>query len=53
MQSVEKLCRENQSLARQIWERIKALLEVFGKSHSEREEIKKAPRNGAFIPRGA
>lgn len=41
MQSVEKLCRENQSLAKQIWERIKVLLEVFGKSHSEREEIKK------------
>ena len=29
------------SLVKRIWERMKALIDTFGKSESEREEIKK------------
>lgn len=39
--SIEHLCREQPSLAKKIWERIKAIVDSFGKSASEREEIKK------------
>ena len=39
--SVEKLCREKPKLAKRIWERIKAIVDSFGKSSSERGEIKK------------
>lgn len=39
--AVEHLCREKPKLAKRIWERIKAIVDSFGKSSSEREEIKK------------
>lgn len=39
--SVERLVNDNPSLAKRVWERIKALVESFGKSKEEREELKK------------
>ena len=39
--AVERLCREKPSIAKRIWERIKAVLDSIGKSSAEREEIKK------------
>jgi hypothetical protein len=39
--SIDRLCSEQPSLAKRIWERIKAIVDSFGKSSSEREEIKK------------
>ena len=40
-ESIERICREKPSLAKRIWERIKALIDSLGQSSSEREEIKK------------
>ena len=40
-ESISRICREQPSLAKRIWERIKALIDTFGKSDTEREEIKK------------
>lgn len=39
--AVEHLCREKPTLAKRIWERIKAVLDSIGKTSAEREEIKK------------
>ena len=39
--TIERICREKPSLAKRIWERIKALINSVGKSETEREEIKK------------
>ena len=40
-ESIERICREKPSLAKRIWERIKALIDSLGQSSSERQEIKK------------
>ena len=39
--SVERLVNDNPSLAKRIWQRIKALVDSFGKSKEEKEQIKK------------
>ena len=39
--SVERLVNDNPSLAKRIWERIKALVDSFRKSKEEKEQIKK------------
>ena len=40
-ETIERICREKPSLAKRIWERIKALIDNLGQTSSEREEIKK------------